>query len=189
MIKQTIKIKDKDIEYTLKTSQRARRMRLAIYCDGDFIVTRPRGFSDGMVERFIVQKSNWLVKKLEHFKKFKGRILGDDGSRYVTHKKEAAVFIKNKVEEINKIYKFKYNRISIKNQKTCWGSCSRKNNLNFNYKILFLPEKMADYIVTHELCHLGELNHSRRFWNLVAQTIPDYLEVRKELKSSGLGLY
>lgn len=189
MTKQVIKIKDKNIEYTLKTSQRARRMRLAIYCNGDFIVTKPRGLGNGVVERFIIKKSDWIIKKISHFKGLKGNFYGDNSLRYIEHKKEAEIFIKNKVEKINKFYKFKYNRVSVKNQKTCWGSCSGKGNLNFNYKILFLPEEMADYVVTHELCHLKELNHSHRFWALVAQTIPNYLEIRKELRLGGLGFY
>ena len=91
-----------------------------------------------------------------------------------------------KVLKFNKIYKFKYNKINIKNQKTRWGSCSVKGNLNFNYKIALLPEKLAEYIVVHELCHLGEFNHSYKFWKLVEKTIPDYLEIKEDLKKSGL---
>ncbi len=72
------------------------------------------------------------------------------------------------------------------NQRTKWGSCSKKGNLNFNYKIALMPEKIADYIVVHELCHLKEFNHSRKFWNLVVKIIPDYLEIKKELKNKSL---
>jgi len=91
-----------------------------------------------------------------------------------------------KVAKFNKIYGFEYNKINIKNQKTRWGSCSKKGNLNFNYKIALLPERMAEYIVVHELCHLGEFNHSRKFWNLVAKTMPEYQEITEDLKRSGL---
>jgi hypothetical protein len=62
----------------------------------------------------------------------------------------------------------------------------RKGNLNFNYKIALLPERLADYIIVHELCHLKEVNHSQKFWNLVAKMMPDYLEIRNELKRSGI---
>ena len=91
-----------------------------------------------------------------------------------------------KIEAFNKIYQFKYNRVSIRNQKTRWGSCSKSGNLNFNYKIALLPEKLVDYIIVHELCHLKEFNHSEKFWALVSITIPDYTIVRTELKQSGL---
>ena len=59
--------------------------------------------------------------------------------------------------------------------------------MNFNYKIALLPERLADYIIVHELCHLEEFNHSQKFWNLVAKEIPDYLNARRELKKSGVG--
>ncbi len=106
--------------------------------------------------------------------------------RYYEHKNEALIFISKKLEKFNKYYNFKYNRISIRNQRTRWGSCSRKGNLNFSYKILFLPEHLSDYIIVHEICHLKEFNHSKNFWNLVAKTIPDYLEKRRELRKHNL---
>jgi predicted metal-dependent hydrolase len=90
--------------------------------------------------------------------------------------------MEQRIEYYNQYYGFKYNKINIKNQKTRWGSCSKKGNLNFNYKILFLSAETRDYIVVHELCHLKEFNHSKKFWNLVAETIPNYLQIRKNLK-------
>jgi predicted metal-dependent hydrolase len=88
---------------------------------------------------------------------------------------------------LNAIYGYRFNRVSIRNQKTCWGSCSRKGNLNFNYRILFLPERTQNYIIAHELSHLAEFNHSKKFWALVARTSPEYAAIRKELRRSGMG--
>lgn len=88
-----------------------------------------------------------------------------------------------KVEAYSAVYGFRASRISIRNPKTRWGSCSEKGNLNFSYKLLFLPDVLADYIVVHELCHLAELNHSAKFWQLVAKTLPDYKERRKALRN------
>ena len=93
-----------------------------------------------------------------------------------------------RVEYFNKIYNFSFNKILIKNQKTRWGSCSNKGNLNFNYKILFLPEALRDYIIVHELCHLKEFNHSKNFWKLISRAIPDYSEIKNELRKNGLSL-
>ena len=101
---------------------------------------------------------------------------------YLNHKERVREFVFERIGYYNRIYNFKVNRISIRNQKTRWGSCSQKGNLNFNYRIMNLPNHLADYIIIHELCHLKELNHSPRFWNLVAQTIPNYLIIRKELR-------
>ena len=108
---------------------------------------------------------------------------------YKKYKAEAERFLYDRVDVLNKFYGFKYNKINVKNQKTRWGSCSKKGNLNFNYKIALLPQKMADYIVVHELCHLGQFNHSQKFWNLVAKGMPDYLEIRDELKKAGMSYY
>jgi predicted metal-dependent hydrolase len=109
-------------------------------------------------------------------------------AEYLKYKDQAKIFVINKVAELNKNYGYKINRIIIRNQKTRWGSCSKNGNMNFNYKIVLLPEKLAEYIIVHEICHLGEFNHSANFWNLVAQTVPDYKEKRKELHKVGMNL-
>ncbi|MDP2586758.1 MAG: M48 family metallopeptidase [Candidatus Komeilibacteria bacterium] len=102
---------------------------------------------------------------------------------YLENKDRALILAQQRLEFFNRSYGFKFNRVSIKNQKTRWGSCSKKGNLNFNYRIALLSQPLADYIIVHELCHLGQLNHSRQFWDLVAQTIPDYSKMRRELKN------
>ena len=102
--------------------------------------------------------------------------------RYLKYKETAREFISRRVGYFSNIYGCTVNRISVRDQRTRWGSCSRKGNLNFNYKIVLIPEKLADYIIVHELCHLKEFNHSKRFWALVGQTLPDYAEIRRELR-------
>lgn len=104
------------------------------------------------------------------------------------HKQNALSLAKSRLEHFNKIYNFKYNDIRIKNATTRWGSCSSKGNLNFNYRIALLPGSVSDYIIVHELCHLGEFNHSQKFWDLVAKTIPDYMQIRMELKRTKMFL-
>lgn len=101
---------------------------------------------------------------------------------YQKHKESARELILSRVAELNQSYGFKHGKIAIRNQKTRWGSCSKKGNLNFNYKIALLPQKMMDYVVVHELCHLGEFNHSKRFWALVERTVPDYRQIRAEMR-------
>jgi predicted metal-dependent hydrolase len=72
--------------------------------------------------------------------------------------------------------------IRIRNQTSLWGSCTRTGNLQFNYKLVYLPKRSVDYIVVHELCHLKEHNHSQRFWKLVEKMIPDYKQIRRSLR-------
>lgn len=92
-----------------------------------------------------------------------------------------------KIENIIVTYKKhfveqKIGTIKIKGQKTCWGSCSSKGNLNFNWKLILLSKELLEYVVVHELCHLKEMNHSSQFWNEVGKILPDYKERRKQLK-------
>jgi len=74
-------------------------------------------------------------------------------------------------------------KIAIRNQRSRWGSCSKKGNLNFNYKLVFLPPEVRDYVIVHELCHIKEFNHAKPFWALVAETVPEYKALRKQLRT------
>ena len=76
--------------------------------------------------------------------------------------------------------------ITIRNQKRRWGSCSSKGNLNFNYRLHYLPQELMDYVVVHELAHRLEMNHSARFWNIVGQYDPKYREHQKQLTEIGI---
>ncbi len=93
---------------------------------------------------------------------------------YQLHKEAARVLLHARLEYFNLYYQLSYNRVSIRDQKRCWGSCSSKGNLNFSYKLLFLPPCLRDYVVVHELSHLKVLNHSIDFWNTVGKVMPDY---------------
>lgn len=185
-----IALQNKRITYTLRKSHRARRMRLAVYCDGTIVVTTPFDLKETIVEKFIREKTDWLFSKIAFFEQFKGQSIARySQEEYLKHKNKAYDLALERVAHLNKSFKFSYNKINIKNQKTRWGSCSKKGNLNFNYKIALLPARLRDYIIVHELCHLREFNHSRKFWNLVEKGAPDYLKIREELNRSGVVFY
>ncbi len=129
-----------------------------------------------------------LFKRFFRIKIIKARRGKGKRSLYLKYKEQARELAHRKVDEYSKIYNVTYNRIAIRNQRTRWGSCSRRGNLNFSYKIALLPEELSDYIIVHEVCHLGEFNHSKNFWNLVAQTIPNHEELRKKLNKVGMTL-
>ena len=78
-----------------------------------------------------------------------------------------------------------YERVSIRAQKTRWGSCSGNGNLSFNWKLSLVPDEILDYVVVHELAHRKEMNHSPRFWAVVEKELPDYRERREKLKKMG----
>jgi predicted metal-dependent hydrolase len=101
---------------------------------------------------------------------------------YLAHKEEARELALARLQHYNEYYHLAWNRVAIRNQRRCWGSCSAKKNLNFNYKIVFLPPRLCDYIIVHELCHLTHLHHEKEFWDLVGEQIPDYKERLHELR-------
>ena len=174
---------NKKIEYCLMLSNRAQRLRVAIYRDGRCIVTAPRFMPDFLINKFIADKSQWIISKIDFFKKFNYKYrVGGSKTEYLKYKEIARQIVEERVRYFNQFYSFRVNGIAIKNQKSRWGSCSKKGNLNFNYKITLLPNLLRDYIVAHELCHLAEFNHSENFWNLVGKTIPNYSEIKKEFR-------
>lgn len=175
--------------YTLRVSSRAKRVRVAVYPQSLLILTIPAHLSRGEGEAFMRSKSSWILNALERVKNAPVVPTRKNTRReYLDTKERARIFVHNKLKQYNQFYNFSYNGVRIKNQKTLWGSCSKNNNLNFNYKLVLLSERLAEYIVVHELCHLKEFNHSERFWKLVALTIPEYKEIRKELRKQGVAM-
>jgi predicted metal-dependent hydrolase len=173
-----------DIHYTIKRNKRARRVIISVHADGKVVVTVPMRATLERAEQFIKARQNWILQTQEKLRvKFEGKTaLKQSRTEYKALKAQTTAFIRDRIAHYNQYYKFRFGRISIRMQKSRWGSCSKTGNLNFNYKLVQLPEKLADYIVVHELCHLKEFNHSIHFWNLVAETIPDYKARRQELR-------
>jgi hypothetical protein len=91
-------------------------------------------------------------------------------------------YLPERVYKLADKYNFKVNNISVRNQKTRWGSCSARGNLSFNFNLVQYKKEIIDYVIVHELCHLKEMNHSIKFWLLVEKICPDYKAFRKELK-------
>lgn len=142
-----------------------------------------RGYNlDNLIKKYFRVRVR-VVKRRIRVKNKKG-----SKSEYLKYKNQALDLVKNKLEHFNKFYNFKYNKVTVRNQSTRWGSCSKSGNINFNYKLALLPESLLDYVVVHELCHLGEFNHSKNFWDLVARTVPDYKERRQELRVKSINL-
>jgi predicted metal-dependent hydrolase len=127
-----------------------------------------------------------VLKKLGYVRVRKVRVAPRKSrSAYLKHRETARALVKQRLEYFNSIYGFTIGKIAIRDQRSRWGSCSRKGNLNFNYRIALIPLHLADYIVVHELCHLKEFNHSKQFWDLVARAVPDHAACRKALHSVG----
>ena len=128
----------------------------------------------------------WFFKKRVSRIFKKRRFFKEDKIIFEERKAEARDLVLGRIQELNKVYNYSYKKISIKNMISRWGSCSRNGNLSFNYRPVLLPPNLVDYVIVHELCHLGEFNHSRDFWNLVARTFPDYQKLKEELKMGSI---
>jgi hypothetical protein len=178
-----IQLKNDRICFTLKKSKRAKHVILNVGCDAKVSVTIPWQASEISATNFIQKKSDWLIRKIKYFQN-EGRPLipGPDKKDYAQNKELAQKVIEKKIERFNAIYQFPHRKISVRNQKTRWGSCSRSGNLSFCYRIIYLPEDLSDYVIVHELCHLQEFNHSENFWALVRQTLPNFKELRKRVR-------
>lgn len=105
------------------------------------------------------------------------------------YRKEAALVLHQKASEFAKLLSVSFEDVRIKDQKSRWGSCSSKGNLNFNFRIIMAPNDVCNYVVMHELCHLVYMDHSKNFWNLLQSICPDYKSHKMWLKQQGKTLY
>ena len=98
-------------------------------------------------------------------------------------KHRAKIYLPERAEYLAGRYNFPFKKLSLRNQKTRWGSCSASGNISLNYRLMRYRKEIIDYVIIHELCHLKELNHSKNFWELVESLVPDYKSLKRELKS------
>ncbi len=177
---QALNFHGKEISYEIRPSRRARRLGLTVYAGGRLVVTVPIGGSED-IEQFIYRHGRWVLsaqQRLSGKKRLPGGI-----KDYRANRVSAYSLALERLKHFNKFYRFKIGRVTIRNTRTRWGSCTRKGNLSFSYKLVHLSPELADYIIVHELCHLNEFNHSPAFWALVGKTVPQYKSLRKRLRS------
>ena len=169
------------IEYTWVRSNR-KSIAIQIKEDGSVIVRSPRTATKKQVESSLREKEDWICKHRESMQKRQERRPDITEEERLRGIKLAKMIIPEPVEYYAKIMGITYGRITIREQKTRWGSCSSAGNLNFNWKLILQPGEVMDYVVVHELAHRREMNHSKAFWKIVEAVLPDYKERRKKLK-------
>lgn len=169
---------------------RSNRKTIAIEIkpDATVLVRAPYFMKNAEICKFIKEKEHWIT---EHLKKARERQKkAEDVQKLTMDEVKQLVNLALKViPEKTRYYaesmNVQYGRITIRNQKTRWGSCSGKRNLNFNCLLMLAPDEVIDYVVVHELCHLIEMNHSKAFWGEVERVMPDYKKRRQWLKDHG----
>lgn len=170
--------------YTVRSNSRSRRMRLSVARDGSVTVSAPKHIALSVVEGFVARHAEWVLHKIEMFRRLPPRdpVARYGRREYLLNKEKARDLVLSRLAYFSPLLGVTYGRVAIRDQKTCWGSCSRTGNLNFNYKLLFLSPALRDYVIVHELAHRIELNHSRRFWEVVGGVFPEWHSLRRELR-------
>ena len=164
---------------------------LEIRPDLSVVVRAPYWMTDWQIHKFIEEKSDWLYQHLEQMAEKQREQNSRPKPAPLSREElnaladEALRVIPERVRYFAPLVGVTYGRITIRNQRTRWGSCSAKGNLNFNCLLMKAPSDVIDYVVVHELCHRLEMNHSPRFWAEVERVLPDYKQAKKWLKENG----
>ena len=174
-----------DIPYTLIRTDR-KTVSLRILPDGQVEVRAPRRLPKGDIDRFVSSKQDWIRKNRARVFAAAERAgepyTEDDLKRMADDLTRLLPPLLNAYSERLRVT---YGRVTVRRQRTRWGSCSSNGNLNFNCLIAEMPDAVRRYLVVHELCHRLEMNHSGRFWRLVESVCPDYRTQEAWLKTEG----
>lgn len=180
-----IMLAGEDVRVRCLKHSRAKRMRITVRQGGEVLLTVPRYASLQSALSFLFANAGWVTRERQK-QLAKGDAPEISAERYALLKKRTRALVEEKIAKLNAHYGFSWKKISVRNQKTRWGSCSRQGNLSFNCRLALLPEQLAEYIIVHELCHLGEFNHGACFWQLVGRAVPEYPKLKKQLAALSL---
>ena len=173
---------------------RSRRKSICIEIDRDLNikVRAPLRMTDSQIQSFVDSRQNWIRSHLEIMQKRISNMSDEKNpSTALTDadikalSEQARIYIPSRVEHFAQIIDVTNGRITIRHQKTRWGSCSSRGTLSFNYRLIYGPAGPLDYVVVHELCHLTHMNHSKDFWNMVEHIMPDYRIYKQWLREHG----
>lgn len=162
-----------NLEYEIKYSK-IKNIYIQIK-DGKVIVKAPRRVSKKEIEKILEQKSEWIQKTIE-------KETRKQEKKPLYRKEEFKEIVEKYVNELVKQTGLVPNKITIKQIKYAWGSCSSKKNITINLELIKYSEQAIRYVILHEFCHIKYMNHSKDFWNLVEKYMPDYKQVKKEFK-------
>ena len=161
------------LEYEIKYSK-IKNIYIQIK-NGKIIIKAPKRVSKKEIEKIVEQKSEWIQKTLEKESKKQKK-------KELYTKEEFKKIIEKNADELIKETGLKPKKITIKQIKYAWGSCSSKKNITLNLELIKYSQQAIRYVILHELCHLKYMNHSKDFWNLVEKYMQDYKQIKKEFK-------
>lgn len=172
------------LTYQLIRSER-KTVSLQITQEGELVVRAPKRMAKAEIDRFVESKRGWIEKHAQNREQDVPKMTEAEFDTLVRHALEV---IPEVVARFAPVVGVTYGRITIRNQRTRWGSCSAQGNLNFNCVLMRAPDDVLEYVVVHELCHRKEMNHGPKFWTEVERVLPNYRESRKWLSVNGSAL-
>lgn len=178
---------EQKIEIKIIRSKR-KSIALEITREGEVLVRAPYRLPEAEIQKFVFEKSAWIRKQLQEAESERreaereGKLTTEDICGLADR---AVQVIPERTAYYAEQMKVTYGSITIRNQRSRWGSCSSKGNLNFNCLLMLAPPEILDYVIVHELCHRKEMNHSAAFWKEVEEVLPDYQSRRRWLKEQG----
>ena len=182
-------VNEMTIPYEIIRSKR-KSYGISVAPGGKVTVRMPLRGSERFAVSMVEEKRDWIAKNYLKMQAVSPKPSQKEKTPYerrleAPYRQAAKEYIPKRVAYYAGLLDVTYASISVRDQKTRWGSCSNKGNLSFSWRLILAPPKVLDYVVVHELCHRREMNHSSRFWSLVESIIPDYQIYRKWLKENG----
>lgn len=185
-----VKIKIDGIGSVLfEKSKRAKRLNITIRPFKGIRVAIPRSVSFMEAESFVHTKTDWIQKHLAKMREAEIKHKQSIENSKPIDKRNAKHKLTKRLDELANRHGFSYNQVFIKNQRTRWGSCSSKNNINLNISLVTLPDELMDYVILHELVHTRVKNHSKKFWRELDKVVGDAKIIDKQLRKYGVVLF
>jgi len=170
-------------------SRRARRVNISVKSFRGVRVAVPYRVSFNKAEAFVRTKVDWIKKQSEKMKQYEKGCNLNSGVNETVNKEEAKKVLTRRLKQLADKYGFVYNRLFFRNQRTRWGSCSHKNNISLNMKLILLSEDLMDYVILHELVHTHRKDHSQTFWAEMDKLVGDGKEMSSRLRKYGIRLF
>ena len=170
------------IAYKLIRSVR-KSVSIHVEPDGSVVVRAPLTTGKDFIDSFVNSKSDWIQKTVEKMKlRSENRqdlaLNANDVSRLKT---QATAYLTERTDYFAEIMGVKYKKLRVNSANTRWGSCNSKGEINYTFRLILAPRDLVDYVVVHELAHLKEMNHSKKFWSIVSTVLPHYKQLQKQL--------
>jgi predicted metal-dependent hydrolase len=169
-------------------SRRARRVIISVSPTAGVRVSVPRRTSFQKALEFVETKKRWIQKHLSLIAQNEKRRQALGQSLQIVDRASSGKKLTDRLYQLAEIHGFTCNRVTVRQQKTRWGSCSPKNTISLNVKLALLPEELSDYVILHELVHTRIHNHSRKFWAELDKYVPESKAMAKRLRTNEMGL-